>query len=362
MAAIDWATPLAALVAVLPETGAEHAIGAPLVAVLTKLGAAYDARWSGTVDAAKTIYLAAAETAHDAADEAARFVARGLSPGELAALRDAVEDAATAYVGAPSNDALLAALVVAAAEYSSASAAVAALPFDPYSDAAILARLTAAEPLASTALTKKVIAFHRSAVGAAYAFGGGSGNTYVITLGPHDADAKALDALINELFIDHNAHVIRTAGVHGAADFADVIDSVAFPRAKDTATRVARVNAIRSAFQLHRVKVSGVHGAADTANGIAAPAATDDASALTLAVEIRADYNAHRVLVAGGVHGAPDAQNPTKAGAALYADPLIAFGSQHERLVHGPSIRQLELELLAAIADAGELAALIAYP
>jgi hypothetical protein len=127
-------------------------------------------------------------------------------------------------------------------------------------------------------------------------------------LAPASADLTALNTLINEIYTDFNAHVILTAGgVHGASDAADV---VSIASASDTATRIARINALRAAYILHIAKTAGgVHGAADTTDVIVAPVATDDASALILALDMKAKYNAHRVLTTAAVHGAADSTN-----------------------------------------------------
>lgn len=131
------------------------------------------------------------------------------------------------------------------------------------------------------------------------------------TFSPTSADLTALNTLINDLFTKANAHFIyTTAAVHGAADTDDEMSSITYPSATNTATRVARINAIRSAYSLHRVKTAGgVHGAADATNVITTPSATDDSTALALALELKTKLNAHEGLTAGGVHGSADATN-----------------------------------------------------
>lgn len=64
-------------------------------------------------------------------------------------------------------------------------------------------------------------------------------------------------------------------------------------------------------YEAHRVLTAGgVHGAADTVNAITATSpATTEAEAIALANDLKAKYNAHRVLTDGGVHGAPDSVN-----------------------------------------------------
>ncbi len=117
---------------------------------------------------------------------------------------------------------------------------------------------------------------------------------------PGATDLTALNTLINELFTDFNAHVILTTGtVHSNADNADVISAGTYPSATSTATRIARVNAIKAAYALHRVKGSGgspaihINASGDTVNIVTAADATDDETALTLALDIKAKFNAH---------------------------------------------------------------------
>jgi len=148
-----------------------------------------------------------------------------------------------------------------------------------------------------------------------------------LNFSPTSADLSALNTLINDLFTKANAHFIDVASsIHGAADTADEINGTTYPSATDSPTRIARVNAIRQAYSLHRVKTAGgVHGAVDATNVIVSPLATDDSSALVLALELKTKLNAHEVLTTGGVHGSADntntvtASNPT-AGALVTGD------------------------------------------
>lgn len=143
---------------------------------------------------------------------------------------------------------------------------------------------------------------------------------------PATADLTALHTLVNEIYTDFNAHVVlTTGGVHGISDAADV---VSIASATDTATTVARINAIRAAYILHINKTAGgVHGAADTTHVLVAPVATDDSSALILALDIKAKYNLHIATTAGGVHGLADGTNATTSAAptagALAAGDII---------------------------------------
>ncbi len=152
----------------------------------------------------------------------------------------------------------------------------------------------------------------------------GTAATYLNTEGnvqwdfsPASADLTALNTLINELFLDLNAHFIYTTdSVHGLADTGHVLSAGTYPVASSTATRIARVNAMRAAYEAHRITLTSVHGAADAVNVISAAVATDDSTALMLALNLKAVCNAHDAYTTGGVHGAADAVNTTTA-----ADP-----------------------------------------
>jgi hypothetical protein len=112
---------------------------------------------------------------------------------------------------------------------------------------------------------------------------------------PATADLTALNTLINELFVQSNDHVVAmTDGLHGAADNDDVLSAGTYPSATNTATRIARVNAVRVAYQAHRIKIAGgVHNSADATNTIAQPVATDDSTALMLALDLKVKMNLH---------------------------------------------------------------------
>lgn len=130
---------------------------------------------------------------------------------------------------------------------------------------------------------------------------------------PGSTDLIALNTLINDAFTKQNAHVILTTGtVHSSADSADVLSAGAYPSATNTATRVARVNAICAAYELHRVKGSGatihINAGGDTVDGLTIlAAATDDETALARILDWKAKYALH---LAGLVwHTIADATN-----------------------------------------------------
>lgn len=79
------------------------------------------------------------------------------------------------------------------------------------------------------------------------------------------------------------------------------------PASADLTALNTLLNEIKTDYQAHRVLTSGsVHGAADSTNTITAANASDTATRVALANDLRAKYEAHRILTAGGVHGAAD--------------------------------------------------------
>lgn len=70
------------------------------------------------------------------------------------------------------------------------------------------------------------------------------------------------------------------------------------------------LNEIKADYNAHRVLTAGpVHGAADNTNTVTVADATDAPTRIALANDLRAKYQAHRVLTAGGVHGTADNTN-----------------------------------------------------
>lgn len=122
-------------------------------------------------------------------------------------------------------------------------------------------------------------------------------------LSPSSANLTALNTLINEEFTDYNAHVVLTTGtVHTNADTVDQVSAGTYPSATNTATRIARINALVAAAKLHTVKGTGgtpathINVGGDAA-GLTAlnllPVATDDDSALVAALGFKAWMNTH---------------------------------------------------------------------
>lgn len=89
---------------------------------------------------------------------------------------------------------------------------------------------------------------------------------------------------------------------------------------------ITLVNDLKTQYEAHRVLTAGsVHGAADTTNVVGSPDATSLATAITLANEIKTDYEAHRILTAGSVHGAADNTNAVTAADSTDLDSLITL-------------------------------------
>jgi hypothetical protein len=131
-------------------------------------------------------------------------------------------------------------------------------------------------------------------------------------LSPTSTNLTALNTLIYELYGDINAHLANvTDSVHTTSDAAHQVGAHSSPTT--TAERVALVNLIRSAYEAHRVTTTGalgaVHGAADATHVITAAIATNDATAVILALDIKSKYNDHHAYTTGTVHGASSDTN-----------------------------------------------------
>lgn len=85
-------------------------------------------------------------------------------------------------------------------------------------------------------------------------------------------------------------------------------------------------NDIKVQYEAHRVLTAGsVHGAADSTNVVTAANASDLATAITLANDLKTQYEAHRVLTAGSVHGAADTTNTISAANASDLATLLTL-------------------------------------
>ena len=96
-----------------------------------------------------------------------------------------------------------------------------------------------------------------------------------------------------------------------------------------TSEVITLANELKADYNAHRVLTTGtVHGAADSTNSVTASDATTLATAYTLLNQIKAKYNAHRVLTAGSVHGAADSTNDADAADATTLATAITLANQ----------------------------------
>lgn len=196
--------------------------------------------------------------------------------------------------------------------------------------------------------------------------------------------------LVNELAADYTAHIADTNS-HTIADATNVLTAT-IP-ATNLVEASALANDIKAMYEAHRILVVGsVHPHADAVNTIGSADATDSLSLKTLANELKtkfnlhllalstleecltlvnemaADYEAHRVLVAGGEHTAADATNvltatmpaTNLAEAEALANDIKAMYNLHRVLVGaGPCHGSADPGNDVISADANSLASLV---
>lgn len=106
------------------------------------------------------------------------------------------------------------------------------------------------------------------------------------------------------LYVAYEAH--RASGTyHTAADETNTLSAVPTPKAT-----YDLLNQIKAKYNAHRVLTAGgVHGEADSVNAVATADADTKAKAIALANALRTAYEAHRVVTDPAVHGAADATN-----------------------------------------------------
>ena len=162
--------------------------------------------------------------------------------------------------------------------------------------------------------------------------------------------------------------------------------------ANDFPSQVDLLNRLKTEYEAHRVSAPLVHAHADVTNAVTAATATDLATAETLAndikaqlnlhfledslleecctllTEMKADYNAHRVLIAGGVHGAADAVNVVAAADASTLNTAVTLANEirtmyeaHRVLVAGGEHGIADaVNVMTAPASGGDLSSLVA--
>lgn len=135
---------------------------------------------------------------------------------------------------------------------------------------------------------------------------------FVLT--PDAFNDSSLANLTQSLKSRYEAHRQRP-GIHGHDD----PSSVAAPAATDLVTAVNLLNAVKAAYELHRLNVL-YHQAPDVLHGITTPDAVDLFTAIQLAADVRGVLNAHFV---DPVHVVKDSTNAI-SGAAVDTPSLIA--------------------------------------
>lgn len=171
--------------------------------------------------------------------------------------------------------------------------------------------------------------------------------TTLITRANATADIDVINLLANDVKAKYTTHAASTGntGAHVAADATNAIsaaDATNHPTSvtllgdiktqmaahdaqsgvhtvNDTITTSSSVNTgvlfdllneLKTDYEAHRVLTAGgVHGAADSTNAVTAANATTTATAVTLANDLKTQYEAHRILTASSEHGAADSTN-----------------------------------------------------
>jgi hypothetical protein len=135
---------------------------------------------------------------------------------------------------------------------------------------------------------------------------------------PPPPSLSDLIALANSLKLEINDHEQNFGGPFHVIP--DGINTIIAPNAVDLATAIVLLDAIRPAYEAHRVLVGffQVHLIPDSVNAIVAAPAVDLVSAVALANDLRSKYNLHNTQV--GVHPLNDLVN--------FVTPDIAFPPQ----------------------------------
>lgn len=101
---------------------------------------------------------------------------------------------------------------------------------------------------------------------------------------------------------------------------------VTSPNATNEATLVTLANDIKAIYSTYHIADTGAHKAADAANAIAAADATNTATAITLLNEVKADYNTHRASTT--YHYAADATNAVSSADATDEASAITLANE----------------------------------
>jgi hypothetical protein len=120
--------------------------------------------------------------------------------------------------------------------------------------------------------------------------------------------------------LDNGRNTSNVTGLGTATNYTIPNSNARFnfaPASADLTALNTLLNEIKTDYEAHRVLTAGsVHGGADATNTITAANASDTATRIALANDLRAKINAHRILTGGGVHGAADTTNVITAPVA----------------------------------------------
>ena len=109
---------------------------------------------------------------------------------------------------------------------------------------------------------------------------------------------------------DDGRHVSRTTALGTDTSFTFPNANARFDFSPSTADLTALntlLNQEKTKYEAHRIDIAGgIHGAADNTNTITAANASDTPTRIALANDLRAKINAHEIDLAGGIHGAAD--------------------------------------------------------
>jgi hypothetical protein len=138
-------------------------------------------------------------------------------------------------------------------------------------------------------------------------------------------------ALLDELKVDYEAHRILTAGsVHAGTDAVNLVTAA---NATTKALAILLANDLRTQFIANYANVTAHHGADGSADAPTVAALVPGTATWTeiaaLADDLRASYEAHRVNLAGGIHGLADGTN-TVTATAIGVVTTAAYAGQNE--------------------------------
>lgn len=161
---------------------------------------------------------------------------------------------------------------------------------------------------------------------------------YAITAPAADQALMLADAiaLVNDLRTQYTNHGANAPGAYHTNP--DTVNLITAPVATDLTTALALANDIKAIYEAHRqqivIGILVIHGSVDTTDALVAPVATDLRSLLILAYDIKSKFNAHIINLTGAppIHALIDAahtevlsltQIVAQAGAGQYAGLMI---------------------------------------